>query len=53
MILGSHELTGKVVEPLAQPFCVLQRSRDGSSYRIKGVVTRKVLLNEYPKVIMR
>ncbi len=53
MIIGSHELTGKGVETLAKPFCVLQKSDDGSSYHVKGVVTRKVLLNQYPKVIMR
>jgi hypothetical protein len=53
MILGSHELTGNAVEKLAKPFCVLQRSDDGKSYHVKGVVTRKVLLNQYPKIIMR
>jgi hypothetical protein len=53
MVIGSHELTGNAVEKLAKPFCVLQKSDDGRSYKVTGVVTRKVLLNQYPKIIMR
>jgi hypothetical protein len=53
MVIGSHELTGNAVEKLAKPFCVLQKSDDGTSYKVTGVVTRKVLLNQYPKIIMR
>jgi hypothetical protein len=61
MILGSHELTGKS-ETLKQPFCVLQKITDelhpnnnnaAVSYKVKGIVTRMILFNQYPKVIMR
>jgi hypothetical protein len=55
MILGSHQLKGSV-EELKQPFCVLKKHVDDDanvSYIISGVVTRKLLFNQYPKIIMR
>lgn len=62
MILGSHELTGKM-ETLKQPFCVLQKTKGNEwnnnnntgtiAYTVQGVVTQKILFNQYPKVIMR
>jgi hypothetical protein len=55
MILGSHQLKGSVVM-LQQPFCVLKKQVDDDdnvSYTISGVVTRKLLFNQYPKIIMR
>lgn len=54
MICGTHELKGKV-ETLKQPFCVLQKKQEDEnvSYQIRGVVTRKLLFNRYPKTIMR
>jgi hypothetical protein len=55
MILGSHQLKGSV-EELKQPFCVLKKQVDDDgnvSYTISGVVTRKLLFNQYPKIIMR
>ena len=56
MILGTHELQGKV-ESLKQPFCVLEKQEDLSdgttSYRVGGIVTRKLLFDKYPKVILR
>lgn len=55
MILGTHELQGKV-ETLKHPFCVLQKESslsNGTSYRVNGIVTRKLLFDKYPKVILR
>ena len=55
MILGTHELEGKV-ESLKQPFCVLEKqesSTNGTSYRVGGIVTQKLLFDRYPKVILR
>lgn len=60
MILGSHELKG-TIEELKQPFCVFEKERDCSEgeessdvqYRVAGVVTKKVLFNNYPKTIMK
>lgn len=55
MILGTHELQGKM-ESLKRPFCVLQKESsnvDGTSYRVSGVVTRKLLFDKYPKVLLR
>lgn len=57
MILGSHELKGSV-EELKQPFCVLKKQVDESdndkvSYTVAGIITRKLLFNQYPKIIMR
>lgn len=55
MILGTHELQGKV-EPLKQPFCVLEKETSrsgGTSYRVSGIVTSKLLFDKYPKVILR
>ena len=55
MILGTHELQGKI-ESLKQPFCVLEKEaslEDGTSYRVGGIVTQKLLFDKYPKVILR
>jgi len=66
MVLGNHQLTG-TVETLKQPFCVLHKKtkeRDGErdigvggsggvQYEIAGIVTKKLLFNQYPKIIMR
>ena len=54
MILGTHELQGKV-ESLKQPFCVLEKEEasGGTSYRVGGIVTQKLLFDKYPKVILR
>jgi Ctf8 len=61
MILGSHELKG-TIEDLKQPFCVLKKEHDSSAddgnktnsqYTIQGVITKKILFNQYPKIIMR
>lgn len=65
MILGTHELQGKV-ESLKQPFCVLEKDDGGTSstsngagttgttcYRVKGIVTSKLLFDKYPKVILK
>ena len=55
MILGRHELKGSV-EKLKQPYCILQKQRDeedAAQYQVVGVVTQKILFNQYPKTIMR
>ena len=55
MILGTHELQGKM-ESLKRPFCILQKEEEGggnTSYRISGIVTRKLLFDKYPKVVLR
>jgi hypothetical protein len=56
MILGTHELQGKV-ESLKQPFCVLEKDdsnlSNGTCYRVKGIVTSKLLFDKYPKVILK
>jgi hypothetical protein len=59
MILGNHELTGKVVK-LADPFCLMEKKYNESvtpkeieAYQIIGIVREKFLFNNYPKAIMR
>jgi hypothetical protein len=55
MLLGTHELQGRV-EDLKQPFCVLEKQVSSSretAYRVAGLVTRKLLFDKYPKVILR
>lgn len=68
MIVGSHELKGKVVM-LKQPFVVMKKKKkalprkileggvkedDGQvEYEALGVVSKKLLFDEYPKSIMR
>jgi hypothetical protein len=58
LVCGTHELKG-TVEMLKQPFAVLQKRTLGNgsgkhvSYHVKGVVTRRLLFNRYPKTIMR
>jgi hypothetical protein len=53
MILGSHELKGSVVT-LKQPFAVLKkRVGEKVDYEVVGVVTKKLLFDQYPKSIMR
>lgn len=54
MIVGSHELKGSAVK-LKRPFCVLKKEKvnDSTSYQLKGVVTKKLLFDQYPKTIMR
>ena len=55
MTVGSHELKGKVVD-LKQKFAVLKKTKEteeGTSYEVVGVVSKKLLFDEYPKCIMR
>jgi hypothetical protein len=54
MVLGSHELKGEVVT-LKEPFCVMRKRKreDTVDYSVVGVVTKKLLFNQYPKSIMR
>jgi hypothetical protein len=54
MILGSHQLKGKV-ETLKEPFCILEKEYIDEilHYKVVGVVTEKLLFNQYPKIIMR
>ena len=64
MILGSHELKG-TIEVLKQPFCIFEKERNGAAvangeeessnvqYKVAGVITKKVLFNNYPKTIMK
>lgn len=56
MILGSHELKGKV-ENLKESLCVMQKNFDGAkdieSYMVVGIIKKKLIFNQYPKVIMR
>lgn len=55
MVLGSHELKGEVMT-LKEPFCVMRkrkREEDTVDYSVVGVVTKKLLFNQYPKSIMR
>ena len=55
MIVGTHQLKG-VVEKLKKPFCVLTKQKEEdekTSYRVTGLVTEKILFNQYPKTIMR
>lgn len=53
MILGTHQLKGSV-QKLPQPFCVLEKENDGEAlaYSVKGVITQKILFNNYPKTII-
>lgn len=50
MIVGSHELKGTIVD-LKQPFAVLKKNE--SQYDVIGMVTKKLLFDQYPKSIMR
>ena len=62
MTLGTHRLKG-TVEQLKLPFCVLEKDCTGEDdddddehqtcYHVKGIVTKKLLFNSYPKTIMR
>lgn len=54
MVLGSHELKGEVVT-LKESFCVMKkRKRDDTvDYKVVGIVTKKLLFNQYPKSIIR
>lgn len=56
MILGSHELKGKV-EKLKEPFTIMEKQYDENeklvSYQVVGLVRQKLLFSSYPKVIMR
>ena len=68
MVLGSHELKG-TVQILKQPFCVFEKQRGASAsaeeedddngesqdlqYKVAGIVTKKLLFNNYPKTIMK
>eukprot|EP00934_Nitzschia_sp_Nitz4_P002901 Nitzschia sp. Nitz4//scaffold5_size260463//29201//29684//NITZ4_000943-RA/size260463-processed-gene-0.291-mRNA-1//1//CDS//3329555223//2891//frame0 len=56
LILGSHLLKGKV-EKLKEPFCLMKRQYDENEvvnrYDVIGVVEKKLIFNQYPKVIMR
>jgi Ctf8 len=58
MILGSHEMKGNL-QTLKEPFCVLEKQTNSNEegeetqYRVAGIVTQKVLFNNYPKTIMK
>ena len=59
MILGNHELTGEEVS-LKDPFCLMEKKYDESvtpkqikAYQIIGMVHKKFLFKNYPKVIIR
>jgi hypothetical protein len=55
MIIGSHELTGRV-EHLKEPFCVFEKiyhADGGLEYKVVGVIQKKLLFNNYPKTIMK
>mmetsp|Transcript_26354 Transcript_26354/g.38922 ORF Transcript_26354/g.38922 Transcript_26354/m.38922 type:complete len:105 (+) Transcript_26354:55-369(+) len=55
IIVGSHELRGSTIK-LKQPFAVLRKRKRGESeveYEVVGMVTTKILFDQYPKSIMR
>lgn len=55
MIVGSHELRGSIIK-LKQPFAVLRKQKGSESdveYEVVGMITKKVLFDQYPKSIMR
>jgi len=59
MILGSHQLTGEE-KKIDDPFCLMEKKyKEGvtpkqiESYQIIGIVKKKFLFKNYPKVIMR
>jgi hypothetical protein len=56
LTLGAHELRG-TVEKLKKPFAILKkRKREGDEtnyYEVVGVITKKLLFDQYPKSIMR
>lgn len=59
MILGNHQLTGQI-ESLKKPFCLMEKKykkgvtpKEIEAYQIIGIVQKKFLFKNYPKVIMR
>lgn len=54
MIVGTHELKGEVIK-LKENFCVIKKRRraDNVDFQVVGIVTKKLLFNQYPKSIMR
>lgn len=54
MVVGTHELQG-VIQELAQPFVCLQKTTKDNkdTYTVTGLVSRKILFNQYPKTLMR
>jgi hypothetical protein len=61
LTLGAHELRG-TVEKLKKPFAILKKrkreeadddAKNASYYEVVGVITKKLLFDQYPKSIMR
>jgi chromosome transmission fidelity protein 8 len=55
MIVGGHELKGSIVK-LQNPFAILKKRIQPEGpidYEVVGVVSKKLLFDQYPKSIMR
>ncbi|CAJ1970309.1 unnamed protein product [Cylindrotheca closterium] len=57
LLLGSHQLKGKSVD-LKEHFTVLEKNYDSElndllSYLPVGIVKKKILFSDYPKIIMK